>query len=73
MADIPGFRDALLRSMASRLRTVDARLLARRSDAHGAHTLTTQPQLSSLRRVTFGPSTGRSPERVPARTPQRVP
>jgi CRP/FNR family transcriptional regulator, cyclic AMP receptor protein len=28
MAAIPGFRDALLRSMASRLRTVDARLAA---------------------------------------------
>jgi CRP/FNR family cyclic AMP-dependent transcriptional regulator len=26
MADIPGFRDALLRSMASRLRSMDARL-----------------------------------------------
>jgi CRP/FNR family transcriptional regulator, cyclic AMP receptor protein len=28
MADIPGFRDALLKSMASRLRTVDAHLAA---------------------------------------------
>jgi CRP/FNR family transcriptional regulator, cyclic AMP receptor protein len=28
MADIPGFRDALLRSMAGRLRTMDARLAA---------------------------------------------
>jgi CRP/FNR family transcriptional regulator, cyclic AMP receptor protein len=28
MAEIPGFRDALLRSMASRLRTMDARLAA---------------------------------------------
>jgi CRP/FNR family cyclic AMP-dependent transcriptional regulator len=28
MADIPGFRDALLKSMAGRLRTVDARLAA---------------------------------------------
>jgi CRP/FNR family cyclic AMP-dependent transcriptional regulator len=28
MADIPGFRDALMKSMASRLRTVDARLAA---------------------------------------------
>ena len=28
MADIPGFRDALLKSMARRLRTVDARLAA---------------------------------------------
>ena len=28
MADIPGFRDALLKSMAGRLRTVDARLSA---------------------------------------------
>lgn len=28
MADIPGFRDALLRSMASRLRSMDARLAA---------------------------------------------
>jgi CRP/FNR family transcriptional regulator, cyclic AMP receptor protein len=28
MASIPGFRDALFRSMASRLRTVDARLAA---------------------------------------------
>jgi CRP-like cAMP-binding protein len=27
-ADIPGFRDALLKSMARRLRTVDARLAA---------------------------------------------
>ena len=26
MADIPGFRDALMKSMAGRLRTVDARL-----------------------------------------------
>jgi CRP-like cAMP-binding protein len=28
MADVPGFRDALLKSMARRLRTVDARLAA---------------------------------------------
>ena len=28
MADIPGFRDALLKSMAGRLRTMDARLAA---------------------------------------------
>jgi CRP-like cAMP-binding protein len=34
MAGIPGFRDALLRSMASRLRTVDARL-ATALDEHG--------------------------------------
>ena len=33
MADIPGFRDALLKSMASRLRTVDARLAAALDDA----------------------------------------
>jgi len=32
MADIPGFRDALLKSMASRLRTVDARLAAALED-----------------------------------------
>jgi len=32
MADIPGFRDALLKSMASRLRTVDARLAAALDD-----------------------------------------
>ena len=28
MAEIPGFRDALFKSMASRLRSVDARLAA---------------------------------------------
>jgi len=32
MADIPGFRDALMKSMASRLRTVDARLAAALND-----------------------------------------
>lgn len=32
MADIPGFRDALFRSMARRLRTVDARLAATLED-----------------------------------------
>jgi CRP/FNR family cyclic AMP-dependent transcriptional regulator len=32
MADIPGFRDALMKSMASRLRTVDARLAAALDD-----------------------------------------
>jgi CRP-like cAMP-binding protein len=32
MAEIPGFRDALLRSMASRLRTVDARLASALDD-----------------------------------------
>ena len=32
MADIPGFRDALLKSMAGRLRTVDARLAAALDD-----------------------------------------
>ncbi len=32
MADIPGFREALLKSMASRLRTVDARLAAALED-----------------------------------------
>lgn len=39
MADIPGFRDALLRSMAGRLRTMDARLadaLEERADERGA-------------------------------------
>jgi CRP-like cAMP-binding protein len=38
MADIPGFRDALLRSMAGRLRTMDARLadaLEERADERG--------------------------------------
>jgi len=32
MADIPGFRDALMKSMARRLRTVDARLAAALDD-----------------------------------------
>ncbi len=32
MADIPGFRDALMKSMAGRLRTVDARLAAALDD-----------------------------------------
>jgi CRP-like cAMP-binding protein len=32
MADIPGFRDALLKSMANRLRTMDARLAAAMED-----------------------------------------
>ncbi len=32
MAGIPGFRDALLKSMAARLRTVDARLVAALDD-----------------------------------------
>jgi CRP/FNR family cyclic AMP-dependent transcriptional regulator len=32
MADIPGFRDALLKSMARRLRTVDAQLAAAHDD-----------------------------------------
>jgi CRP/FNR family cyclic AMP-dependent transcriptional regulator len=40
MADIPGFRDALFKSMARRLRTVDARLAAaldrRDMSEHGA-------------------------------------
>ncbi len=36
MADIPGFRDALLRSMARRLRTVDARLAAALDDREPA-------------------------------------
>ncbi len=36
MADIPGFRDALLKSMASRLRTVDARLAAALDDQDAA-------------------------------------
>ena len=35
MADIPGFRDALLKNMAGRLRTADARLAAA-LDARGA-------------------------------------
>ena len=35
MAEIPGFRDALLKSMARRLRTADARLAAAR-DEHDA-------------------------------------
>lgn len=37
MADIPGFRDALMKSMAGRLRTVDARLAAALDDG-GAST-----------------------------------
>jgi CRP/FNR family transcriptional regulator, cyclic AMP receptor protein len=36
MADIPGFRDALMKSMASRLRTVDARLAAALDDQDAA-------------------------------------
>jgi len=36
MADIPGFRDALFRSMARRLRTVDARLAAALDEQGGA-------------------------------------
>jgi CRP/FNR family transcriptional regulator, cyclic AMP receptor protein len=36
MADIPGFRDALLKSMAARLRTVDARLAAALDDREPA-------------------------------------
>ncbi len=36
MADIPGFRDALMKSMASRLRTVDARLAAALDDRDAA-------------------------------------
>ena len=36
MADIPGFRDALMRSMASRLRTVDTRLAAALEDQDAA-------------------------------------
>ena len=36
MADIPGFRDALLRIMARRLRTVDARLAAALDDREPA-------------------------------------
>jgi CRP/FNR family transcriptional regulator, cyclic AMP receptor protein len=36
MADIPGFRDALLKSMARRLRTVDARLATAFDDRHSA-------------------------------------
>ena len=36
MADIPGFGDALLKSMARRLRTVDARLAAAVDDSHPA-------------------------------------
>ena len=32
MAEIPGFRDALLRSMARRLRTMDERLAALQAD-----------------------------------------
>ena len=34
MADIPEFRDALLRAMARRLRTVDAQLQAARHESH---------------------------------------
>ena len=36
MADIPGFRDALLKSMARRLRTVDARLAVALDDREPA-------------------------------------
>ena len=36
MADIPGFRDALMKGMASRLRTVDARLAAALDDQDAA-------------------------------------
>jgi CRP/FNR family cyclic AMP-dependent transcriptional regulator len=36
MADIPGFRDALLKSMASRLRTMDARLAAAMDEQEAA-------------------------------------
>jgi hypothetical protein len=38
MADIPGFRDALLKSMARRLRTVDARLAAALDEQEAAST-----------------------------------
>ena len=34
MADIPGFRDALLKAMARRLRDVDAQLQAARHESH---------------------------------------
>ena len=36
MADIPGFRDALMKSMASRLRTVDTRLASALDDREAA-------------------------------------
>ena len=50
MADIPGFRDALFRSMASRLRTAEARLAAALDTPGPA------APGEALREVTFGPS-----------------
>ncbi len=45
MADISGFRDALLKSMASRLRTVDARLAAALEDREAS---SPRPDTSAL-------------------------
>src|SRR3984957_2583793 len=43
MADIPGFRDALLKNMARRLRTVDARLAAALDDQEPRPTTLDEP------------------------------
>ncbi len=43
MADIPGFRDALLKSMASRLRTMDARLAALMEERNTPRSTLTRP------------------------------
>ena len=69
MAAIPGFRDALFRSMASRLRTVDARLAAA---LEGQDSAAAEPD-DSDRGVTSPSSTRPERPKPAGRLPQRVP
>ena len=75
MADIPGFRDALFRTLASRLRTAEARLAAA-LDApdRGRHRgKVATPRLWSRALVSFGRSGAPGSRTPPGGPAQRIP